>query len=482
LADFGTGPAAGKVAPEPGERHIHTHILRARLVETGQVWAAAIAIPVLLVAPAIWNGYPLLQWDTGGYLARWYEGYLVPSRSTVFGLYLHFGEGSSFWINLGIQSLATFWILQLTLRVLGMSEPLKLLGIGIALVLTTTLPWLASMLLTDIYAGLSVLALFVLVLQGDKISRVEKGALCVFIAFSASSHSATMAVLLGLSCLALVAWPLLRRKISGPGLLQAWLALVAGAGMLLSANFALSGEFAWTPGGYGVTFGRMLQDGIVTQYLRDHCAREKFKLCPYSNELPATADKFLWGNSMFNTLGRFRGMNDEMRTIVLGSLADYPAWQAQAALTATAKQLTMAATGEGTNEWIGHTYGIIERYIKNEIKPMRAANQQRRKLDFAAVNAVHVPVALASLLLLGGILAWRWWWRGIDDLTLLAATVSLAVLGNAFICAVISGPHDRYGARLAWVATFVVLVAAIRSFSGADDRPSGAAREEFGNA
>ena len=95
--------------------------MRARLVETSQVWVAAIAIPILLVAPAIWNGYPLLQWDTGGYLARWYEGYLVPSRSTVFGLYLHFGEGSSFWINLGIQALATFWILHLTLRVLGMS-------------------------------------------------------------------------------------------------------------------------------------------------------------------------------------------------------------------------------------------------------------------------------------------------------------------------------------------------------------------------
>src|SRR5262245_343256 len=38
-----------------------------------------------LLAPALCNGYPLLQFDTGGYLARWYEGYLVPSRSTVFG-------------------------------------------------------------------------------------------------------------------------------------------------------------------------------------------------------------------------------------------------------------------------------------------------------------------------------------------------------------------------------------------------------------
>jgi hypothetical protein len=58
--------------------------------------------------------------------------------------------------------------------------------------------------------------------------------------------------------------------------------------------------------------------------------------------------------------------------------------------------------------------------------------------------------------------------RPFDDLTLLAGTVTLAVLGNAFICAVISGPHDRYGARMAWVATFVVLIAATRQFFGED--------------
>src|ERR1700757_73402 len=113
---------------------INTRILGARRTDAAAVWIAAILIPLFLIAPALWNGYPLLQWDTGGYLARWYEGYLVPSRSTVFGLYLHFGEGSSFWLNLGIQALATLWILQLILRVLGMGEPMRLLGIGIALV------------------------------------------------------------------------------------------------------------------------------------------------------------------------------------------------------------------------------------------------------------------------------------------------------------------------------------------------------------
>jgi hypothetical protein len=48
--------------------------------------------------------------------------------------------------------------------------------------------------------------------------------------------------------------------------------------------------------------------------------------------------------------------------------------------------------------------------------------------------------------------------------TLLAATVTLALLGNAVICGVISGPHDRYGARMVWIATFTALIAAARYF------------------
>jgi hypothetical protein len=423
----------------------------------------------MLLAPALWNGYPLLQYDTGGYLARWYEGYLVPSRSTVFGLYLHFGEDSGFWINLGIQSLASLWILQLTLRVFGLLRPMRLLYLSLALVLTTALPWLASMLLTDIFAGLSVLSLFILVLHGEKISTTEKFSLFAFTAFAAATHSATLAVLLGLICVGWIAKPFLPARIAVSGLMQGTLTILVGGLMLLAANFALSGQLAWTPGGTGVAFGRMLQDGIVTRYLRDHCPQEPLKLCPYRDQLPATADAFLWGNSMFNKLGRFKGMDDEMGFIVSHSLADYPLWQAEAAVVATAQQLLHVGTGEGTSGWIPHTYGIIERYIPAQLKPMRAAHQQHWDINFAAINLLHVPVALVSMFAVFGLLASSIWRRRLDDLTLLAATVSLALLGNAVICGVISGPHDRYGARLVWVATFTVLLAVIRQFADDDN-------------
>jgi hypothetical protein len=441
---------------------INTQTLSARATGQASVRIAAIVIPLFLLAPALWNGYPLLQWDTGGYLARWYEGYLVPSRSTAFGLYLHLGEGSGFWFNLVLQAIATLWIIQLTLRVLGLAQPFRVAAISLLLILTTALPWLASMLLTDIFAGLSVLALFLLVLHGGKLSTTEKAGLFVLIAFASASHSATLGVLAGLCGLALLAWPWLKARIALPALALGGAALVTGAAMLLAANYALSGQLAWTPGGYGVAFGRMMQDGIVARYLDDHCGQEQLKLCPYRDELPATADEFLWGHSMFNTLGRFEGMEAEMGFIVTHSLTAYPLMQLEAAFGAAGQQLVDVATGEGTNGWIPHTYGIIERYIPSELKAMRAAHQQHWDIDFPAINRLHVPVALASMLAVLALFAHALLRRRIDDITLLAATVTFALLGNGVICGVISGPHDRYGARLVWIAAFTVLIAVAR--------------------
>ena len=81
--------------------------------------AATLCCFVVLLAPALGNRYPLLQYDTGGYLARWYEGYLVPSRSTVFGLFLHLGEGLHFWPELVLQTGCAIWVMSLVLRTAG---------------------------------------------------------------------------------------------------------------------------------------------------------------------------------------------------------------------------------------------------------------------------------------------------------------------------------------------------------------------------
>ena len=197
------------------------------------------------------------------------------------------------------------------------------------------------------------------------------------------------------------------------------------------------------------------------RYLDDHCSTEHLKLCPHRKELPQTGDGFLWGHSVFNDLGQFKGLGDEMAYIAWHSLIAYPGAQSEAAIDAAAQQLVSVATGEGSNNWLSHTYGIMARYLPQEIEAMREARQQRWGFDFTAVNLVHVPIALLSELLLVGILAGAAWRRKLDDLALMAGTVALALLGNAVLCGVLSGPHDRYGARMVWIATLVVVIAGL---------------------
>ncbi len=136
------------------------------------LWALAIVLSMaLLLAPAIWNGFPLLQYDTGGYLARWYERTLVLSRAVVYGLILNAGAPLAFWPVLVVQAALTVWVIALVLRAHGLGgRPLLLLGIVAVLSVFTTLPWLTSILLTDIFAGLGVLALYLLLLRADALS------------------------------------------------------------------------------------------------------------------------------------------------------------------------------------------------------------------------------------------------------------------------------------------------------------------------
>ncbi len=432
----------------------------------------ALAATLLLLAPALWNGFPLLQYDTGGYLARWFEGYLVPSRAVTYGLFLAAGWPLDFWPVVFLQAAAAIWVLGLILRVHGLRQrPLAWLAMLAVLVAATTLPWIASILLTDIFAGLAVLALHLLVWHAGRLNAAERIALVLLLAFAISTHSATLLLVLALS-LALLAVSLCNAGlVPRIAVARAACALTLGAAMLLAANYAVAKRIAWTPGGYGIFFGRLLEDGIVTRYLNDHCPDSRLRLCPYRNELPTSADGFLWGESVFDQLGRFAGLGEEMRIIVLESLVQYPGLQIETALAAALKQLVRVETGEGVVDTIWHTYGMMEDFTPSVLPAMRAARQQHGELHFETINLVHVPVALAATALLPLLIALGFRRRRFTDIELLAVTALLAILANAFICGPLSNPHDRYGSRIVWIAPLVVALLPFRrgtSFSDPD--------------
>ena len=293
----------------------------------------------------------------------------------------------------------------------------------------------------------------------ETLERWERWALIALIAFSAATHTATLAVLLVLIAAGLVVALVRRGTVPFAGLAHGGFAIVISVALLFAANYAVAGRLAWTPGGSAIPFGRMLQAGIVARYLAEHCPDPRLpKLCANREKLPDNADHFFWGSDLFDELGRFEGLGEEMRIVVRESLSRYPASQIKAALAAAAEQLVRVATGYGVHTDIWHTTWTFERFAPQALPAMKAARQQNGELDFAAINRLHLPVAWGSMLLLVGVLALAARRRRYDHLTEFATVVALAILANAAVCGALSNPNDRYGARMVWLATLVLLL------------------------
>lgn len=426
-------------------------------------WALAfVACVGVLIAPAIWNGFPLLQYDTGGYLAPWFEHKLEINRSVPYGLLLVAGQWWNFWPVLAVQASLAIWVMALTVRAHGLgNRPGLLTALIAALSVLTTLPFLTGILLTDIFAGLSVLALYLLLLRDDTLAGGERIALVVLVAASAATHSGTMVMLLGLVLVAAAVWLVDSARIPYARLLRSMSGLLLGTLMVVAANGIVTGRFGWTPGGIALTFGRMLEDGIVKKYLDDHCPDASLTLCAHKAELPHDADDFFWGDSVFDKLGRFDGLREEMKRIALESIADYPLLQIKSVVGETIKQLFEVDTGAGVVNWIWNTYTVIEKHVPEAVPAMRAARQQHGALSFDTINDWQRPLAWLTELLLPLIAFVALRQTRLRDVGELAAFIAVAILGNAAVFGTLATAHNRYGARMVWLAGFATAIALV---------------------
>ena len=413
-----------------------------------------------LLWPALWNGFPIVFYDTGGYLARPFEATLGMGRSTFYGVFLLLGIKHCFWPNIILQAALVAWLVVLMLRLNGFGgRPWLATAIVIGVCALTGLPWYTAQLMPDILVPALVLAFAMLGLYADGLRRWETTVLIVVVAAAIASHMSILVLALGiLAALALMraltAWASLTR----PSLALPALAFAAGMLLAATSNFIIAKHFVFTPGGYNFVFGRLLQDGIVTRYLADRCPDSTIQLCAYRASLPKTADDWLWdGESPFQKLGGFEGFKPEARRIVIESLALYPAMHLKTALIATIVQFGEIATGDGLTPWNWHTQWTIERFAPGALKFYLAGRQARAPFDFSWVNLVHIPVQALAIAALPLIVLLR---RD-QPIASLAAFLFVALLANAVVCGALSNPHDRYQSRLVWLAPLIVAIAVL---------------------
>lgn len=428
------------------------------------IWPGAFALMMLgLLAPALWNGFPLIFADTGGYLARPFEGTLELGRSALYGAFLASSIRLEFWPNVLAQAALTVWLLALTLRThVRRLRVAEIVLVVIALTLLTSLPWITSQLLPDIFMPLSALALHLLAFRRTHLRSAEIAGLLALIAFAIASHMAILAVMLAVIAAYLVMHLAASRlRLPRPWLVLPAAALAAGIALALTSNWIIGGQFAFTPGGASFLFGRLVQDGIVGRYLDRECPDATLRLCAYRNELRPSSDDWLWWpQSPLSKLGGWREFTPEAERIIAGTLRTDPLAHLRTAIGNTLLQLVMVQTGNGVNpEDTQHAVWIMSERAPDAMRDFQAAAQQRDQFDFTWINRIDVPIALLAAAALPFLALWLR--RRRPAIAALALSTLLVLLANAAICGIFSGPNDRYQSRLTPIAALVVLIVAL---------------------
>lgn len=433
---------------------------------------ALLAGALLLTWPALVNGYPILFSDTGGLLDMGLALDMGWDKPWVYGPFLLLTSlRLTLWGPLAAQGLLLSHMLWLAQAVAAPPRPGRHLALCAVLAAGTAAPWFASLLMPDIFAPLAVLCLFVLAYGPGRVGRGALAWAGVVGTVAIASHLAHLVLAAGVVA---VAGLLLRRLPWRPAL-----PLAAALAFLLGSNLVGNGVLAVSPYGSVFALARLVGDGPGRAYIDAACPAAGWRVCAWRGRLSADSDDFLWdpyGPIWADGFGPIRYAPEAARLVPV-IIAAYPGAVLQAAAANTLRQLGLVRVGDAlvASHLDVALLPRLELYFPpREAAAYRASLQAEDRL--AAVAAPFAPLHLAVLL--AGVAGSLWTAiarRG--PVGGLAVLVLAALLANAAATGALSGPHDRYQARIAWLAVLPPLLAyAARRDASCRTTSSGAMR------
>jgi len=440
----------------------------APIVEPLYEFLGTIALSLCLLSVALWNGFPIIFYDTGAYMLQGLGHLFIAERSPIYSGFLAVAGGAtSLWFVAATQCLITAFVMVEFARAVRPQLSLwALVAIGAVLCLVTGLPWYAGQIEPDCFVAIAPMALYILAFEDDKLGAVRKALLTTVAAVAIACHSSHIALAAGLLVLLAAMRVAPKAWIEAVGLPRPRIALAAASVVLATlsvyaANYTFTRNVFFSRSGAIFLEARMMEDGLIAPVLDADCPKADYAICPYKDRLPSSADTWLWmaSQSPFRKVGGFEKREGESAHLVRQSLLRYPLENVIVALQDAALQFFWFQTGDGIvpQEWVLNREFKVA--IPQQLNAYDRAYQQEGQIWFLPINFVHVPMAFLSLAALYVILRnaiRRRDWRA----SVLPAFVALALIGNAFVCGVFSGPHGRYQSRIMWLPAFAVVLIA----------------------
>ena len=403
--------------------------------------------------PALVNGYPILFSDTGALLEMALDPNMGWDKPWVYGPFLTpFHLRLSLWGAVAAQGLLVSWMLWLTQAVLLPPRPWRHAALCAVLAVATAAPWFTALLMPDVFTPLVVLGLFVLAYGPGRLGRGTLGAVGVVAAIAIAAHLAHLI----LAAAAIAAVAVLRRRVPW----RPALPLAGALAMLLVSSLVGNGVLAVSPYGSVFALARLIGDGPGRDWVDAACPAANLRICAWRGRLTADSDQFLWdpyGPVWADGFGPIR-YAPEAKLLVPAIIAAYPGGVLLAATANTLRQLGRVQVGDALAAL--HVDVAVLPRLELYFPPAEAA-QYRASLQAAdrlpAVAAPLRPLHLLALLA-GTIASLGIALRRRGPLQGLAVLVLVGLLANAASTGALSGPHDRYQARIAWLVALPPLL------------------------
>ncbi len=411
----------------------------------------------LLLSIALYNGYPTVFSDTGGYLltGKFFVA-LAPFRAPGYAIFTRLTSlGISAWFTIVTQAIMVVYVLHETCDYLLDGDrkfaDLYFLASVSVMAALTSLPWLVSLLMPDVFAGVLFLSAFLLAFA-DELRRVQRIALAAIFTISIAAHTS----LFPIAALFVVAVIILRHVSRTPHAIFStnsvlvWLLVpIIAAGIGTAALHRHLGlGFQLSPSRNSFLLARLFGDGLAADFLHENCPKRRFISCRYLSHLPRTQEEFLFQHPLYLEL---KGHEDEMEEIVRGTLLAYPVRFVTSSAKETLLQLSALRTGDeirsfGARKWNSE---VIPRVFPGDLQAFLNARQYHDRL---------IPLADAS-----GVVDTTVFWLSIAICLFFAGTGRFGrinmffysaiayLLINASICATFAGVYDRYQSRVAWI-------------------------------
>ncbi len=329
----------------------------------------------------------------------------------------------------------------------------------VILTLLTSASWYGSFAMPDILGAAAVLSLALYYFYLEKLNLFEKLTIAAITAFAITAHPGNVLLVAALAGLGgierLVRDIRAGNKFAFATYCWAGAPLALGVGAILAISLLGFGEASVAPKRYPYALARSVTDGPALWHLEKHCDTYHYAVCEVFDEIPQGVGEFLWEETGLRykaTPEQLDRIRAEEMTIVARAAREYPMAQIRKAFANTYEQITRIGIP---------AIGVGQKLHRGEYGAWRIIPAQTdTNYIIQPFETLQIVVVYASLGLLGYLLVGR---KAGNEAALRAiALIGGALLVNAVICGVLSGPADRYQGRLIWllplIATALVAV------------------------